>query len=245
MERYRDSSDGFVAYAYLGVDVGFRRPFFTNERPLTFTDSAGQSGEVASFCAHSRATAEEIEAVRDQVEILSYEYAEDREDDTFVVDLCKQTQPYQIALARMPAQETLRQTVEAAEQAILKFKDDPDYDVLRKLRPIDRLIVPDVLYRLTHHFTELKGKKLGNTEWAGMPVLEILQTIDFSLSRTGVVLKSHALTLGASRRGRSLDEPRHFYLDRPFLIYVKKRTPQAEPFFVMWVDNTELLKAYE
>jgi len=244
-ERYRDIPDGFIAYASLGIDIGFARPFFTNDDPLTFTDSAGQRDEVASFCAHSRAATQEIKAVREQVEILSYEYADNREDDAFLVDLCKRTQPYQVVLARMPAQETLRQTVEASEQAILTFKEDSDYGVLRKLRPIDRLIVPDVLYRLTHHFTELEGKKLGNTEWAGMPIVEALQTIAFSLSRTGVVLKSRSLMIGASRRGdRSLEEPRHFNFNRPFLIYVKKREPQAEPFFVMWVDNTELLKAY-
>jgi len=35
-------------------------------------------------------------------------------------------------------------------------------------------------------------------------------------------------------------EPKHFYFGRPFFLYLKKRDAQ-HPFFVMWVDNAELL----
>ena len=35
-------------------------------------------------------------------------------------------------------------------------------------------------------------------------------------------------------------EPREFRFHRPFLIYMKKRDADR-PFFVMWVDNAELL----
>jgi hypothetical protein len=71
-----------------------------------------------------------------------------------------------------------------------------------------------------------------------------LQKIDFSLSRTGVVLRSTGV-MGASRsRSAQIAKPRYPYFNRPFLIYVKKRQPNAQPFFVMWVDNTELLKPY-
>jgi hypothetical protein len=41
-----------------------------------------------------------------------------------------------------------------------------------------------------------------------------------------------------------LEEPRYFYFNRPFLIYVKKRGPEYSPFFVMWVDNAELMKEF-
>jgi len=101
-----------------------------------------------------------------------------------------------------------------------------------------------VLYKLTHHFKELEEKGLGNAHLGGTIIFEALQMIDFSLSRTGVILKSSA-TFGTTRgRSAHIEEPRYLYFDRPFLIYVKKRQTQAQPFFVMWVDNAELLKAY-
>lgn len=34
------------------------------------------------------------------------------------------------------------------------------------------------------------------------------------------------------------------HLDRPFLICVKKREPGAAPFFLMWVDNSELMQKF-
>jgi hypothetical protein len=130
---------------------------------------------------------------------------------------------------------------------IAEFKNDPDYEVLRKLRPIDTLIVPDVLFKLTHHFNELLRKRLANSKWPDTYIFEALQKIDFTLSRTGVVLKSAARvsTATASRSGRSarqLAQPRHLHFDRPFLICVKKREPNATPFFLMWIDNVELLQ---
>ncbi|MHC4439849.1 MAG: hypothetical protein ACYS3S_21030, partial [Planctomycetota bacterium] len=66
--------------------------------------------------------------------------------------------------------------------------------------------------------------------------------IDFALSRTGVVLKSDAIIIIPPRGG--LTGSRHFHFDRPFLIYLKKREPAATPFFVMWVDNAELMQEF-
>jgi hypothetical protein len=34
--------------------------------------------------------------------------------------------------------------------------------------------------------------------------------------------------------------PRHFVVDRPFLIVMKRRSADA-PYFVSWMDNTEFL----
>jgi hypothetical protein len=42
-----------------------------------------------------------------------------------------------------------------------------------------------------------------------------------------------------------LDVPRYFYFNRPFLISVAKRGANARPFFVMWVDNAELMQPYD
>jgi hypothetical protein len=39
-----------------------------------------------------------------------------------------------------------------------------------------------------------------------------------------------------------LAKPRHLRFDRPFLICVKKREANATPFFLMWVDNAELMQ---
>jgi hypothetical protein len=133
------------------------------------------------------------------------------------------------------------------QKKISEFKTDSNYDVLCKLRPIDSLIVPDVLYKLTHHFKELEGKRLANPKWRALDyfIFEAMQMVDFSLNRTGVILKSEArIGAGGGAPPPRIEQPRHFYFDRPFLIYVKKRGPVYSPFFVMWVDNAELLEKF-
>jgi hypothetical protein len=58
--------------------------------------------------------------------------------------------------------------------------------------------------------------------------------LQFKIDEKGAEITSEA-------RQEALDGgPSHFHFDRPFLIYLKKRGAKY-PFFVMWVDNAELL----
>jgi len=246
-ERYKEYPGlTIISYAYLNVDIGFVHPFYVNNRAFRFQDSNAGRTNVTSFRALNESPSADVAAVRKQVEILYYKYGDSPQTTEFAVDLCQHTQPYQVILARVPRGNTLGETVAATKEGISAFGQHPDYEVLRKLRPIDRLTVPDVLYELTHDFVALLGKYLVNPRWAGYFIAEARQKIDFALSRTGVVLKSEArITMPPARRDEPVDKPRHFYFDRPFLIYVTKRAVNAEPFFVMWVDNAELMQPYD
>jgi hypothetical protein len=240
--EYETLPQVIMAYAYLSVNVAFTHPYYTHPRPLEFADSSGARTGVTAFSGQSSIPAKDHLALRGQVEILHYEYGDTPETAEFVVDLCVQTQPYQVILARIRPGKTLGETVRIMQEKAARFTEDPDYEVLRRLRPIDTLLVPDVLYKLTHHFDELLGKPLGNPQWRGHFIFDALQKIDFSLSRTGVVLKSEARLGAAAGIRRNLTEPRRLHFDRPFLICVKKREADATPFFLMWVDNAELMQ---
>jgi prepilin-type processing-associated H-X9-DG protein len=246
-KRYRTLPEVSMAYAFLSVDAGFKYPFNTNTRKFSFKDSEGIRTYVTSFSDKSEGPNPDSRNVREQVEVLYYEYSDQGGDDKFAVDLCKYTDTYQVVLVRMYPRETLAETLIEVQKKILEFKQDQNYEALRKLRPIDSLIVPDVLYKLTHHFTELEHKDFANTKWKGYFVFDAMQMVDFSLSRTGVILKSEARMAagGVGPPPPRIEKPRHFHFDRPFLIYVKKRGPDYSPFFVMWVDNAELLEKFQ
>lgn len=243
-----------VAYSYLNADIEFEYPFYINNNEFNFKDSNGTVTEVTSFC--SRSDSDSSNLVREQVDVLYYKQGDQTSKTEFVVDLCMYYyNPYQVVLACVPQQKNLGKTLAFVEQKIVDFKKDPDYEQLRKLRPsrrfssstqwpADSLIVPDVLYKLTHHFTELEGKALGNQPWLdqGYFIGKTMQITDFALSRTGVVLKSDEYVIVPP--AGSVSEPRRFYFDRPFLICLRKREPAASPFFVMWVDNTELMQEF-
>jgi hypothetical protein len=60
------------------------------------------------------------------------------------------------------------------------------------------------------------------------------QLIDFRMDRNGAAVTSEA-TIAVAGAGRL------FFFDRPFLVLLSKRGAK-QPFFVMWVDNAELLQ---
>lgn len=234
--------DEILAYAYLNVDVGFEYPYFTSSSACDFGDSTGTRTSVTAFGAQSDAAAQA--RVRRQVHILYHEEGGSPETVEFAVDLSRQTQPYQVVLARMPRGATFREAARTLQEKSAKFLKNPDYDSLCKLRPLDTLIVPDVAYKLTHSFKELLNKFFANPKWDDCWFFQAIQKIDFSLTRTGVVLKSEARLRATRGVSANEEKPRHLHFDRPFLICVQKREPNATPFFLMWVDNAELMNKY-
>ena len=237
-----------IAYSYLNADIEFEYPFYTSNNEFDFQDSNGTVTEVMSFCTRSDSDSENM--VREQVDVLYHKQDDQTSETEFAVDLCIHTNPYQVVLASVPQQKNLGKTSAVVEQKIFEFTQDPNYEQLRKLRPAsdirtaDSLIVPDVLYKLTHHFADLEDRAIGNQPWLdqGYFIRKAMQMIDFTLGRTGVILKSDAIIIIPPLGGAP--EPRRFHFDRPFLIYVKKRGPDYSPFFVMWVDNAELMQEF-
>ena len=241
-----------IAYSYLNTNIEFKYPFYVNNYEFDFQDSNGTVSKVASFCTRSYSDSSDL--VREQVDVLYYEQDEQTGETEFAVDLCKYTNPYQVVLACMPQQKNLGKTVVLVEQKISEFMQDPNYEEVRKLQPsvalfsgdrgpAETLIVPDMLYKLTHHFTELEGGAIANQPWLDQAYLigKAMQVTDFTLARTGTMLNSDPHIIDPPLRYR---EPRRFEFNRPFLIYIKKREPAASPFFVMWVDNAELMQEF-
>jgi hypothetical protein len=91
-------------------------------------------------------------------------------------------------------------------------------------------------WKVSHHFRELEGKDkvFLNPAVRGLYLDTAIQTIQFRLDRSGAELASESKVYvmpGVS----------FFHLNRPFLIYMKKRGGK-HPFYAMWVENAELLE---
>lgn len=237
-----DPNSMILAYSYLNANAEFEYPFFTNVRALTFQDSNGTRIKVTSFCNFSQIEDPNLEKVNEQVDVLFGKFNEAGNSDEFAVDLCKYAQPYQVILAVVPKLETFDQTISYIESKMHEFQLDPNYPHLREVNPSDELIVPDLLYKMTHCFTELEGKGIGNQPFCleGYFIWKAIQTIDFSLTRKSIILKSTAHS-----RTSPILNGRNIYFNKPFLIYVKKRGTEHNPFFVMWVGNAELLNEFK
>jgi hypothetical protein len=225
---------GILAYSYLAAQVPFKYPFRQAEEPLVFTDSQGTETHVQAFGLW-KAHLERYQNMREQVDIL-FSHSKDRrrdwEVDEYALDLCKHSTPYQVVVAVVEPNESLGKTYDYVRAQAGRFRQRDYYEQDRQLGKADILKVPEMFWEIDHRFEELIGKLVANPG-IGMPIVEALQTIRFRLDRSGALLESESLSVIAAM-------PRHFEFNRPFLVYMQKRGAE-QPFFVVWVDNAELL----
>lgn len=224
--------DSFVAYAYLEANVKFAVPYFQSRKPLVFTDGAGGKTELSSFGIRP----EDDYAygqLRQQPRILFSARDEQYRLAECVVDLDGASQPNQIVLALVEPGATLAETLTAVEDKIASAVKEE----LRGLGPNDVLLVPDTVWCISHRFTELEGRTFTNGKLKGQRIDVAQQDIQFRLDRSGAELKSEA-------KSYCKPMPTYYVFNRPFLLYMKKRGAPA-PYFVMWVDNAELLGKWQ
>lgn len=229
-----DLPEAILAYSYLVANVPFKHPFRQCKKFL-FTDSNGIETDVSAFGAWGHE--QQYTKIREQVEILFYH--EDRDEPNrdmrikeFAVDLCRDSAPYQVVAAVVEPENSLAETLDYIREKIADFKNDSENKDAIVLERLDVLIVPEMFWEIDHRFDELIGRVVANAN-PPMPIVEARQGIKFKLDRCGAMLESKSMLAIAA-------VPRYFEFNRPFLLYMKKRDSE-QPFFVMWVDNAELL----
>ena len=225
-------ADALVAYGYLAARVRFTIPYFDNHKEFFFTEGQGQKTAVSSFGIREEDNYA-YAALRKQIEVL-YSRCEQHggEAEEFALDLCRDSKPNQVVVACVPRKETLAATLDdltgkMAAHPGSEYGPHPICDAV--------VLVPNMNWSIQHHFRELEGpdKTLRNRGFEKLWIATAMQAIDFRLDRSGVELESEA-------KIRVAPMPIDYRVDRPFLVYVKKRGAES-PFFVMWVDNVELL----
>jgi hypothetical protein len=220
--------------------VKFTLPYFQSREPLAFTDSSGRTTKVTSFGIRSE-DEYAYDELRQQSRVL-FRNGDSRDKDfEFAVDLCATSSPSQMLVARITGAPTLaaackRIETEEAELRRLSQDDPGGAESLQRMGPNDVLLVPDLLWRISHRFSELELTSFENAGLTGQRLDVAQQDIFFRLDRGGAELRSES-------KMYCKPEPTHFVLDGPFLIYMKMRGA-AMPYFVLWVDNAELLSPW-
>ncbi len=226
-----------VAYAYMEARAKFGIPFPQNRKPLAFKDARGRETQVNSFGLRPE-DIDTYQKVRDQVRVLFASRRYEKEDCVpleFAVDPCKTSSPNQIVLARVEPAATLAGTLAQVEKLGAEFSKG-DYPI-HELEPADQLLIPDMRCEIAHSFTELERKTFLNPGSEMLIVTKAWQMIRFRLDRGGAELASEAEEQAACK-------PKYLLFRGPFLIYMKRRGAR-HPFFVMWVDNAELLSRWK
>jgi hypothetical protein len=224
---------GILAYSYLAACVPFKCPFRQVDDGLVFNGSQGAGTAVEAF-GLSKTDESRYQKIRKRVAVLYCRRSDApnarREMVEYVLDLCRHSQPYEVVVAMVEPKASLAQTLEYVHLQVHESKSRGYSKGAQALGRNDVLEVPEMVWRIDHRFSELVGRNVANV---GMPIVEAMQTTAFRLDRSGAMLKSEA-----GFAVKSL--PEYFVFDRPFLVYMQKRGAE-HPFFVMWVDNAELL----
>lgn len=226
---------GAVAYGYVQAGVAFANPFFENDERFEFNDSAGRLKAVGAFGIRKKDDYA-YDKLRRQVAILWYHVDEkwrgDDEVSEFVLDPCKESQPLQLILARIKRQPSLAATLADVQR---KITERPARVYASGLAPRDTLLIPNMNWKVEHRFVELEGadKLFRNPSLRGLNLDTAFQSIQFRMDRSGAELASEA-------KEYCKPSASYFHFNRPFLIIMKNRGAK-QPFFVMWVDNAELL----
>ena len=219
-----------AAYALLVVQQAFENAFFENKKPLLFRDASGKTTSVRSFGITDMSQAMGRLGGQVRVEYLTLEEWQNPE---FVVDLDRNSQPYQVLIAKVAPKATLAETwadVEAKRAEYAKREQGR--------MPLSELILPTLSFRLKHRFTELEGtdKQLLNPRLAGLHLAQASQTVEFRLDRKGAQLVSEATIIPKGGNPPMI-------ADGPFLVALKKRSA-TRPFLLLWIATPEFMEKW-
>ncbi len=220
------SEGGALAYGYVTAKIHYPLPYRDDGDSLRFPIGNGEQRRVGSFGFHEHEFG--TDDLRKQADLLFYSSGKG-EPPEFAVDLDHQS-AYQVVAACIARPKSLADAWE-----IVRAKSATDTSG-NSFVPNDSLLVPNMSWRIVHHFKELEGKAIQNIGPPSPRLDEAVQVIDLTMDRSGTQLESEA-----SMKVKSSIAKRHLHFDRPYLLYLQKRDAK-QPFFAMWVDNAELLQ---
>ncbi|GAB1401877.1 hypothetical protein MASR1M68_07880 [Elusimicrobiota bacterium] len=209
----------FLAYSYLFKNLEFKNKFEDlNNNPVFFKNET----KVKTFGIkeYSYETAK-------QVKILDY-----TDDNNFILKLESKSENDEIILAKIEPKETLLSTVDYVLQQIKNTKP-------MGLGPQDILQIPKFDFDILKEYSELTNRDFLNKNFREYFIAKAFQGIKFKLDEKGVVLESYAGIIGVKSVHMNNDIKRLIF-DKPFLFCLKEKNAKY-PYFVMWVDNAELM----
>jgi hypothetical protein len=220
-----ENGNAAIAYAYLQANLKFSIPYMPDE--MQFFDSNGMKSKVRAF-GFSRDRRIKGRWPGEQLEVL-FGADSARRMGSFAIDLDKTSSPHQIILASIEPQESLAAAWKHVWDSMKNKEDRP-----REFDDLDEIMVPKMNWGINHHFSEVENKSINQGGLKGAWISTAHQSIRFGLDERGAELSSEALIKVEAI-------PRFFHFNRPYLIAMLKRGA-AEPYFLMWVDNAELMQ---
>jgi serine protease inhibitor len=172
-------------------------------------------------------------------EILYY-----KDDDHFALKLMPKDNEHQIILAKGTGNVANLATAIKQTNDLINIANNekklPKTAWKYNLNDIDIFSIPIIKFNIEKNYSEIEGQTF-TTNGKRHHVEEAYQRTGFMLDENGAVVESQAYTTTDSIASEPMKiQPKRMIFDKPFLIIIK-RTKKDNPYFVMYVQNTELL----
>ncbi len=208
------SPEDIISYAYFLKEVEYILPF--EKKKVNFLDE-----EVAGFYAGN-------DSQRDIIRILDY-----KNNDKFIISIGLKNEGDEIIFAKgydMKQPQAVLNRISKCD-----FYDDMnDRDIFE---------APNIDLNYHREYTEVKGKALANKKFTKYEISQMFENIKFNLDEKGARVENEAVIAMrlTAMLPTELPKPRHFKLDKPYWI-IMKRSNSNNPYFVLGVNNTELME---
>ena len=220
--------DAIVARAFFHKSLPFKIEFHALQEPIVFGKT-----KVAAFGLDWQ-DFDVIEATQ----ILYY-----KDDAHLVLKLLPRHNQHEIILALgLDKFKSLKDALGLLNENIekgKKEKTEPKQAWKYALNEEDRFAIPIIKFHIDTKYKTLEGQQFFTKDGRPHIVHEAYQRTGFVLDQNGAVLESEDYT-SVDSLGAELPHPKKMIYNKPFLI-VLKRVDKTNPYFVMSVNNTELM----
>ncbi|MFA4891694.1 MAG: hypothetical protein WC604_05115, partial [Candidatus Gracilibacteria bacterium] len=209
------SPTDIVSYAYFLKEVEYKTVF---EKKDVFFNGE----KVKGFYA-------EEEKQRENVKIIKYE-----NDDKFIVSLQLKDENDQLILAKGYDMND--------PQTVVNEINQNNRSYLATIGESDRFEAPKL--HLDHHrdYVELTEKYLANQDFEDYFIAQMFENIKFDMDEKGARVENEgviSIEMGAMEE--EPEKPKNFILDKPYWV-VMQRNDSQNPYFILGVNNTELME---
>ena len=165
-------------------------------------------------------------SAREQINVLYYNSKND-----FAIIINTKTDD-EVIFCKNPKGKTFNKIYENMNKKADKYTSNKEF------KSIDKFKAPKLMFEMEKEYTELEGEEFETVNGVGK-IEKAIQTIEFNLDEKGGEIKSEAaidMMDTTSMRMESEEEPRYFYLDDTFTIFLREKG-KSLPYFAGRVED--------
>ena len=208
--------ESIILYSYMQKNILFPNKF--QEMRISFNDK-----NFKSFGIKKNSKNEDL---IHNIEIIDY-----KNSDDFIIKI-ENSERADIIAAKIKNNGSLKRMV---EETMKRYKNGR----VEEFEMGDMLNIPVIKFNIKKSYDEIKGNIIIDGD-KNKYIEEANQEITFLMWQEGIKLKSESLVSMYSAIADYPEMPKRLIFDKPFLIILKEKDG-VNPYFVMWVANSELM----